>query len=126
MTYQQLEQKKKEYREKMFKEGYGWVNGQYIQPPQSYKIASEELWCIEMINSILAYGGLGCSAEYVMKQQEQSHFNYLAKYVAVLGRKKVVELIQGQIDSIVCVHTSVFTDDEGVTYNSIVWQDDVT
>lgn len=126
MTHNELERKRSEYRYKMVTEGYGWVNGKYIQPPVSYKLELEEMSCIDMINSILAYGGFGMTAEEIMQHQEQSCYNYLAKYVNLFGRARVVELIQGQIDSILSIHSSVFTDDEGVTYNSIVWKNEAT
>lgn len=125
MTDKELEQKRKECRDKMATEGYGWVDGKYIQPPASYKLVSEELQCVDMINSILAYGGFGLTAEEILQCQEQSYHNYLAQYVGLLGRRRVIELIQGQIDSIITIHSSVFTDDEGVTYNSIVWKNEV-
>ena len=122
MTYNELERKRSEYRYKMATEGYGWVDGKYIQPPASYKLELEELSCIDMINSILAYGGFGATAEEIMRRQEQSYHNYLAQYVDMLGRRRVIELIQGQIDSIIAIRSSVFTDDEGITYNSIAWK----
>ena len=40
----------------------------------------------------------------------------------MLGKNKVISLIQGQIDSISGVNENVFTDDEGVRYNSIIWK----
>ena len=122
MTDNELERKRSEYRYKMTAEGYGWVDGKYIQPPASYKLELEELSCIDMINSILAYGGFGMTAEEIMQHQEKSCYNYLAKYVNLLGRGRVVELIQGQIDSIDTIRLSTFTDDDGIHYNSIVWK----
>lgn len=119
MNKQMQEQKEKELREEMQAHGYGWIDGKYIQPPEEYKIRQEELYCISMIDSILAYGGFGFTAEQVMNDQERSYHNYLEGYVKVLGRAKVVELIQGQIDSIVSIRRCVGTDGEGRTYNSI-------
>ena len=81
-----------------------------------------ELSCIEMINSILAYNGFGFDAEEVMKMEEISWHNYLEDYVKKLGRERVVELIQNQIDDIEQIQHCVFTDEEGVTYNSIIWK----
>ena len=53
-----------------------------------------------------------------------SDSKYLEDYIKTLGRNKVVELIQEQIDSISGVDEDVFTDDEGVTYSSIVWKEE--
>ena len=119
MNKQMQEQKEKELREEMRAHGFGWIDGKYIQPPEEYRLRKEELSCISMIDSILAYGGFGFTAEQVMKNQERAYHNYLEDYVKVLGRDKVIELIQGQIDSIASISHCVFTDSEGCTYNSI-------
>lgn len=123
MTDKQLELAKKQLREEMNANGYGWINGNYIKPPQKFFLRDREIWCIEMINSILAYNWYGKTAEEIMQMEEQSYHNYLADYVELLGRDRVVTLIQGQIDSIDSVQRSVYTDGEGVTYNSIVWKE---
>ena len=126
MTKNQLEQAKKQLREEMRAKGYGAFAGGYRKPPQEYHLRNQELWCIEMINSILAYGCHGYTAEQVMQAEERGYRNYLADYVKELGRARVVELIQGQIDSIAYVRSGVYTDYEGVTYNSIVWKEETT
>lgn len=124
MTDKQLNQAKQQLREEMHAKGYGWINGNYIHPSKQYKIREEELSCIEMINSILAYEGAGMTdAEAVMQMEERNYYNYLAKYVDVLGREKVVALIQGQIYDIDYVQHNVHTDSEGCSYNSIVWKE---
>lgn len=104
--------------------GYGWVDGKWIEPPKEVELKLEELDCIDMINSILAYGCSGYKdAEVVLKYEEDSWHNYLADYVKNLGREKVIALIQGQIDSMIGVRYGVYTDGEGGTYNSIVWKE---
>lgn len=124
MTDKQLDFAKKQLREEMNSNGYGWINGNYIQPPQEYKLREEELSCISMINSILAYNCMGdTDAEVVMRYEESSYYNYLADYVELFGREKVVALIQKQIDSIERVACGVYTDSEGSSYNSIVWKE---
>lgn len=123
MTDKQLEQKEKEFREEMNSQGYGWINGKYFKPPKEYQLREEELSCIGMINSILAYKWFGDGAEGVMQREEKAYHNYLGQYVALLGREKVVELIQEQIDSIKEIKRNVHTDSEGVSYNSIVWNE---
>jgi hypothetical protein len=125
MTDRQLDQAKKALREEMNAHGYGWINGNYIKPPKKYYLRDREIWCIEMINSILAYQGAGMTdAEKVMQMEECNYYNYLAEYVEMFGRDKVVALIQGQIDSIDRVKHCVHTDSEGCTYNSIIWKDE--
>ena len=119
MTDKQLDQIRAEIRAK----GYGWINGEYHKPPKKYELLGKELSCIEMINSILAYGGFGYTAKEVMQREERGYHNYLADYVKELGRDKVISLIQGQIDSIDYVKYNVGRDSEGVTYNSIIWKE---
>lgn len=123
MTDKQFDQKKKELREEMNSQGFGWINGKYIKPPKAYELRERELSCIDMINSILAYNWFGEDAESVMQHEEKRYHNYLAEYVVLFGRKKVVELIQEQINSIARIQRNVHTDNEGVTYNSIVWNE---
>ena len=59
MTDKQFEQAQKELREEMESLGYGWINVKYIKPPEEYEVRKEELSCISMINSILAYHWYG-------------------------------------------------------------------
>lgn len=124
MTDKQLDQAKKSLREEMNTHGYGWINGNYIKPPKKYYLRDREIWCIEMINSILAYHWFGQTAEEIMQMEERSYYNYLAEYVEMFGREKVVTLIQGQINDIVRIKHCVHTDSEGCTYNSIIWKDE--
>ena len=124
MTDKQIEQKKKELREEMNAQGFGWIDGKYIKPSEEYIMREKELNCISMINSILCYNCQGYEdAEKVMEYEEKSYHNYLADYVGLLGRRKVIELIQGQINSIDSVKC-VGTDSEGITYNGIVWKNE--
>ena len=124
MTDKQLEQKRKELRKEMNAKGFGWIDGKYFKPSHEYKMREEELSCIDMINSILAYDWFGESAESVIKAEEKKYYNYLEDYVDMFGRDKVVELIQGQIDDISEIKRNVHTDNEGISYNSIIWRED--
>lgn len=120
MTRQMRKQKEDELRQEIEANGYGWVNGSYIKPPEEYRLRDRELSCISMIDSILCYNCRGWQdAERVLAYEESSYHNYLADYVELFGRDKVLELIQGQIDSIESVTVGVYTDNEGLTYNSI-------
>lgn len=120
----QLKQKKKALREEMTDKGFGMLGGKYIKPPKEYEIRKQELWCIEMINSILCYNCRGYTkAEDVLKAEEQSYRNYLKDYVEQLGRERVLELIQEQIESIKYIAVGVGCDGEGNIYNSIIWKE---
>lgn len=123
MTDKQFEQKEKELREEMNSQGFGWIDGKYFKPPKEYQLKEKELSCISMINSILTYGGFGYDAEAVMEREEKSYHNYLADYVNIFGRDKVIKFIQGQINSIKEIRYNVHTDSEGCSYNSIVWNE---
>lgn len=114
----------KEIREEMRALGYGWIDGTYHQAPTELGFGKRlsEMSCIRMINSILAYNWFGHSAEEIMQMEEESKYNYLADYVNEIGRHRVVELIQAQMDDIDHISRNVFTDGEGLSYNSIVWK----
>ena len=87
------------------------------------KDREEELWCIDMINSILAYSSpMWETGEGLVSNEEHSDYNYLDRYIKKFGREKVVELAQKQIDDVERIERNTFTDDEGCTYNSIVWK----
>lgn len=117
-----LEQERKKLREEMSANGYGWIDGKYVKPPKKYETRKRELNCIDMINSILCYDCRGYkNAEKVMEYEERSYHNYLEDYVKLFGRDKVITLIQKQIDSISSVNCDVYTDSEGLSYNSITW-----
>ncbi len=124
MTDKILEQKKQALRKEMNAKGFGWIDGKYIKPPKEYKMREEELSCIDMINSILAYDWFGEDAESVMQHQERQFCNYLEDFVDMFSRDKVVELIQGQLDDICDIKRNVHVDNEGVSYNSIIWRED--
>ena len=95
----------------------------WSQWTEEQKRIDRELSCINMINSILAYDWSGQDAEWVMQHEEKAYHNYLAGYVEMFGREKVVELIQAQIDSIKEIKRNVHADSEGCSYNSIVWNE---
>lgn len=78
--------------------------------------------CIDMINSILAYG-FNTDAKYVLEREKNSHHNYLEDYIKELGEDKVLELIQGQIDSIDHVVECAYYSEDGGFYNEIIWKE---
>ena len=116
----ELEMEKK----KLADAGCGWKNGVYHKGTPEQETRKRELSCIEMINSILAYDCRGYSAaKDVLEHEKNSYYNYLEKYTTELGEKRILELIQGQIDSIDIVNVDVACDSEGVSYNSIKWKE---
>lgn len=125
MNDKQFEQAEKQLREEMNAIGCGWINGGYIKPPKKYAIREEELSCISMINSLLCYGhGRETDAKVVLQREQSHNHSYLARYVGSLGEAKVIQLIQNQIDDIAYIKHLVYTDGEGLTYNSIVWKNE--
>lgn len=124
MTDKQLEQENRNLRDEMNAQGFGWINGNYINPPVEYQMMQKRLSCISMINSILAYDWFGQSAEDVMTHEENAYHNHLAEYVELFGRANVVALIQAQMNDIKDIKRNVITDSEGLSYNAIIWIDD--
>ena len=115
----ELEMEKK----KLVNAGCGWMNGIYHKGTPEQEIRKKELNCIEMINSILAYDCRGYSdAKDVLEHEKNSYYNYLDNYITELGENRVLELIQGQINSVDTVNVDVMCDSEGVSYNSIKWK----
>lgn len=114
MTDKQLNEERSVLYRKMRDGGFDALS-------EEQKIRYEELSCIDMINSILAYHWSGESAENVVSTQEQSYHNYLAGYIKKLGREKVVEFVKEQIQSIRRIRRDVYQDSDGLLYNSVDW-----
>jgi hypothetical protein len=119
MNGQQLEAEKKALREA----GCGWVDGVFHKGTEQQQKREKELDCIDMINSIIAYGGFGFDANRILQNEKQSYHDYLLPYCQELGEAKVLELIEGQLQSIVNVKHAVFEDGEGCTYNELVFKE---
>ena len=84
-----------------------------------------EHYCREMIDSLLAYNYRNVkNAIIVLEGQKMARYNYLDEYIEKLGEKRVLRLIEEQINDIVRVDTNVLIDDEGLSYNAIIWKDD--
>ncbi len=100
-----------------------WENGMPPVLTLSQKQLDDELSCREMINSILAYWG-----ENGLNEESFCYGQYLQKYVADLGVDTVRRLCDEQLDdfSQAVVNKEVHIDGEGVSYNTIVWADDVS
>lgn len=92
------------------------------------KRCRDELWCIEMINSIIAYSYCygfpdGYTGEKFIEVEEKRPHNYLEEFIETLGRDTVARLIEAQMADIDHIDCGVFTDDEGCTYNAITWKE---
>jgi len=90
-------------------------------------LTRDEISCIEMINSCLIYGSDPYAKHrkwwYKKGYCERS---YMDDYIELLGADRVNELVEGQKKSISEAHinVNVYTDCEGLSYNSISWADD--
>jgi hypothetical protein len=100
--------------------GWYYLSFKEMTPKQLHRYY--ELSCIDMINSLLAYEYLYTkNAEQILKSEEASYRDYLKSHIDRLGRGRVLELIQEQINDIKGIKKDVYTDSEDVTYNSIDW-----
>ena len=78
----------------------------------------------KMIGSILAYDWKeGQSAKELLDWElnDRYHF-YLKEYVEEFGYDTILNLIQQDMDDIDHINRAVFTDDDGLTYNSVVYK----
>lgn len=93
-----------------------WKNGKPPILTAEQKQLNRELWCREMINSILIYHGKNNIINDV----------YLEKYIEELGIETVEKLVAEQVEDFdkAVVLKDVSRDYEGVSYNSIIWADE--
>ena len=84
------------------------------------KKLDRELDCREMINSILIYGYLNSTIDGIYEDK------YLRNYKKDISEDRIKELIKEQQDDLKKskIFTDVYTDGEGVTYNSVSWYDE--
>lgn len=78
----------------------------------------------EMIGSILAYyWEEGQSAKELLDWELNDRYHsYLRDYVEEFGYDTILNLIQQDMDDIDHINRAVFTDDDGLTYNSVVYK----
>lgn len=118
LTDKEAEEIKNSLRER----GIGWANGVYHKGTLEEERLFDELDCIDMINSILAYSPFTFKSENINNEAEQALKNrYLERYKESLGSNRVKELIKGQISAISSIKQNVYTDSDGLSYNRIVW-----
>lgn len=78
----------------------------------------------EMIGSILAYDWKkGQSAKELLDWELNDRYHsYLKEYVEEFGYDTILNLVQQDMDDIDHINKAVFTDDDGLTYNSVVYK----
>ena len=120
MTDYELSQAKKELAEQMRKTSIG--RG---KPTPEQRRQYEKFLCIGMINSVIAYDWYeGQTAKELLDWELNDRYHsYLEEYVNKLGYDEVLALVQGQLADVKSIERDVFTDGEGVSYNSIIWKD---
>lgn len=87
-------------------------------------VYDNEANCIDMIHSIMAYYGPFKDGESLVSYEERNYKDYLKPYKDELGRDKVVELAQQQLDRPHRVEKNVHTDSEGLSYNALIFLDE--
>lgn len=95
------------------KENSRFING--FQLTKEQEKLHKELDCREMINSCLCYG------------TDFLNSKYKNKYMEELGEDRVIELYNEQkadFEKSTVIH-DIFEDSEGVSYNSIKWNDEM-
>ena len=100
---------------KIRKEIPRFENGIPCELTPEQKQLHRELDCREMINSCLCYGSSFFESRYS------------DPYIQELGRERVLELFNEQkadFDKAIVLH-NVYEDSEGVSYNSIKWEDEI-
>ena len=119
MTDYELSQAKRQLSEQMWKSRE--ENGKST-PEQRRQY--EKFLCISMINSVIAYDWYeGQTAKELLDWELNDRYHsYLEEYVEKLGYDEVLALVQEQLDDIVSIERDVFTDNEGLSYNSIIWK----
>ena len=120
MTDFELSQAKRQLSEQMRKTSI--ENG---KPTPEQKRQYEKYLCISMINSVIAYDWYeGQTAKELLDWELNDRYHsYLEEYVNKLGYDEVLALMQNQLDDIKSIERDVFTDGEGVSYNSIIWKE---
>lgn len=78
----------------------------------------DELWCRDMINSILAYYD-----ETDLEPESYIYTTYLDRFERKLGTVRLGELIREQLADFrsATLLRGVCVDEDGTVYNSIVW-----
>lgn len=80
--------------------------------------------CLDMIDSIIVYSPRGNKslAKDILNKDSPSKYSYFKQYVNMFSYNFVLVCIISQLKSIDKINTNVFTDDEGLSYNSVIYK----
>lgn len=119
--YNDIRQSLKDNGDKEWENIVGYKSRLPKELVDKFNKADRELWCIEMIHSILIYSSER-NPDVIIEDK------YLKKYIDELGRDKVMELLNQEIEEFnnATITKDTYTDSEGVTYNSVTFKDDLT
>ena len=101
---------RKELKEKVL-----WIKDRKNWNKKQQKLDAE-LSCMDMIDSIICYDSK--DFDYILNDR------YLESYINELGVEKVKKLIKGQLDEKPYIKRNIYTDNEGVSYNCLVFKDE--
>lgn len=116
MTGKQIETREREIRDaiKARNNDEFMASSKYATEDEEKEL--QEIATRRMVNSIVCYGGL--------KVGEYDREHYFTREDKVLGKERVNQIIADQIEFFrnhAKVHSGVYTDSEGCSYNSIEW-----
>lgn len=97
---------------------------QWSECSDAEKRLSRELDCRNMINSCLTYGSIKTFWEECPWRFGDK--SYAAPYIRDLGMERVKEIAADQeadFHNRATVKSCVYTDSEGLTYNSVIWRE---
>lgn len=99
-----------------------WTAKKQLTPEQ--KQTRNKIECIDMVNSTLAYywDDIMTAEELLDFELHHKRISYLKEYVEKLGEECVLQIIKEQINDVDHILRNVFTDSEGLSYNSIIWK----
>lgn len=113
--YYITEQEIAQAEEMIRKNGYGWQNGKYTEPPKEYKTLQAELSAMGMIHSFIAY-------HPIEDKDDWKDDYYFRDHLKALGAEKLQTLIDLAVERLASVGYAG-TDSEGNIYNGIQWKD---
>lgn len=100
---------------KELKEKFLWIDERRDWNKKQQKLDAE-ISCMDMIDSIICY--VKSDFDYIIND------SYLESYIEELGIEKVKELVTGQLEENPIIKRNVYTDCDGLTYNSLIFKDE--
>ena len=128
MTDKQMKRIKNELDEKYYGNKPLFKENLKMPISKEDEITYEELKCRNMINSILIYENNQCNENsYSFKEYLLPYTQKITYHKGLITLERLRELIKEQQESVSKAHINVgcYTDFEGCTYNSIVWEDEM-